>query len=239
MKLHAYGPAGFIFSAQLEADPNDICGWAASVYDLAPVQQPHAVAAGHKTCRQSSRLARWACATCASSTSVFVVLPGCLERGFVWSSVQPSVWRRRSRVAPAASANKWPQPITPPNLPQSQMSSSKPPISHLFKAYHYAAIIIWYFSYVNSTCFRLFVEGTWVSGPLRAFTSALWASVLSIQPSLMAPTLEKRYTFHGIVCGRPVKPDYIWLKKPLFLFSVPCSCSNLTPDGFQSFLFDR
>lgn len=41
-----------------------ICGWAASVYDLAPVQQPHAAAAGRKTRRQSSRLVRQACATC-------------------------------------------------------------------------------------------------------------------------------------------------------------------------------
>lgn len=145
-----------------------------------------------KTCRQSSELARWACATCAPSTSVFVVLPGCLERRFVSSSVQPWVWRGRSRVAPTASANKWPHRITA--LP-SQMSSSKTSHSPPLQGWPlYSKFYLVIFSFELNFSFRLILEGTWADGPLRATFSALWVSVLSIQPRLVAPTREKRYT---------------------------------------------
>lgn len=70
------------FSAQLEADPNDIRGWAASVYDLAPVQQPHAAAAaGHKTTpAEFTASALSARDMCAEHECFFVELPGCRER---------------------------------------------------------------------------------------------------------------------------------------------------------------
>lgn len=195
MKLHAYGPAGFIFSAQLEADPNDICGWAASVYDLARFQQPHAVAAGHKTCRQSSRLARWACATCARSRSVFVVLAGCLEKGFVSSGVRAPLLPPPPRECPQCgeAALVWHPlpaltsdliPLQPFDLKCHPVNLSFPTSSRLTikaalrrKCY---LLIYWFELY----SFGLIFEGTWscswVMGPSGAFPSALWVSVLSI-----------------------------------------------------------
>lgn len=194
MKLHAYGPAGFIFSAQLEADPNDICGWAASVYDLARVQLPHAVAAGHKTWRQSSRLARWVCATCARSRSVFVVLAGCLERICLkWRAcvLPPSPPRECPQCGEAALV--WhPLPALTSDLIPLQTSDLKcHPVNLSFPTSSRLTIkpalcskyyLLIYLFELHS--FGLIFEGTWscslVIGPSRAFSSALWVSVLSI-----------------------------------------------------------
>lgn len=88
--------------------------------------------------------------------------------------------------------------------------------------------------------FGLLFEGTWscswVIGPSRAFSSALWVSVLSIYPGLVAPTIEKRYTpWHNLWQACETRSYLIYC----FFLSVPSSCSNLTSDGFQSFLCDR
>lgn len=111
----------------------------------------------------------WAC-TCARSPSAGCLLyPRCLERDFlsgahvvrerVFPPMNAPVWWGHSRVARIASANKWPHPII---SFQSQMSSNKPFISHLFKCtlsplrQHYATFF--FFNLTALESFRCYAD---------------------------------------------------------------------------------
>lgn len=179
MKLHAFGPAGFILSAQTGVRSKWHL-WLGSECLRSGARSAATCGSGRP---QNMPTEFTACATCAPSTGVFVALPSCLARGFVRSSVPPLAWGGRSRVAPAASANKWPHPVT--SLP-CQMSSSKPLISHLFKAHHYTASLgggfgsFSHFNFTSDSFFKVLYLGQRPLGsifrhPGGSFISPSWS----------------------------------------------------------------